>query len=225
MDDNPTLFDTSIYNVAPPRISDYEDDADYDPHWAQFERRRRERQLDDSPLFKGSKDGQLDDEGGDRTTEGEGDENNGKELREFLGSLEATTSTKQELNLPRNSLILNESGETSNLNKDYARKNPTESEFLGSLEPVAPTVENPNFPRKQKRPYGDGNGYIYIRIATKKGKEYHEAYYHYEFWGNGKRLVKSSKYIPKRLLKKIEQMESEKVPVTEILDVLGVIYW
>ena len=215
MDDFPTLFDTSIYNVAPPRISDYDAELDYDPHWAQMERRRREEQLDETAR-------ELDVEGSDRTREEKGDS---VELTEFLGKSEPTNSTTQESNLPRNSLILNESDATSNINKDFPRKSPTPSEFLGGLEPVAPTIEDPNFPRKQKRQYGDGNGYIYIRTVIKKGKEYHEAYYHYEFWGNGKRLVKSSKYIPKRLLKQIEQMEAEKVPVTEILDVLGVIYW
>ncbi|WP_392530066.1 hypothetical protein [Nostoc sp. C117] len=43
------------------------------------------------------------------------------------------------------------------------------------------------------------------------------------FWSDGDRLVKSSKYIPKLLLKRIPQMEREKAAVREILKVLGVI--
>ncbi|BCL39681.1 hypothetical protein [Nostoc sp. MS1] len=43
-----------------------------------------------------------------------------------------------------------------------------------------------------------------------------------EFWSEGDRLVKSSKYIPKRLLNRVQQMEHEKAAVREILQVLGV---
>ncbi|MEH2093002.1 hypothetical protein [Nostoc sp.] len=35
--------------------------------------------------------------------------------------------------------------------------------------------------------------------------------------------VKSSKYIPKRLLKRVQQMEQQKAAVREILQVLGVL--
>ena len=36
------------------------------------------------------------------------------------------------------------------------------------------------------------------------------------------RLTKKSRYIPKRLLARVEKMEAEKVAVREILEVLGV---
>jgi hypothetical protein len=52
---------------------------------------------------------------------------------------------------------------------------------------------------KTRRRKGDGSGCIYWRTVTKKGKNYQEAYYQYEFWKKGDRLVKSSKYIPKRM--------------------------
>jgi len=57
-----------------------------------------------------------------------------------------------------------------------------------------------------------------------------QAYYHYEFWNEGDangwrsyRLIKSTKYIPKRLLTQVQQMEQDKAPVREILGVLGVV--
>ncbi|QFS52041.1 hypothetical protein GXM_09535 [Nostoc sphaeroides CCNUC1] len=42
-----------------------------------------------------------------------------------------------------------------------------------------------------------------MAIITKKGRDYPQAYYHYEFWSEGDRLVKSSKYILKRLLNRV----------------------
>jgi hypothetical protein len=77
--------------------------------------------------------------------------------------------------------------------------------------------------RKTRRCKGDGSGCIYYRTVTKKGKEYREAYYQYEVWKDGDHLVKSSKYISKRLLSQVQQLEVEKVSVKEILKVLGVV--
>ena len=59
--------------------------------------------------------------------------------------------------------------------------------------------------------------------ATKGGKDYPQAYYHYEFWNEGDRLVKSSKYIPKRLINRVQELEQEKALVREILMLLGVV--
>ncbi|RUS94637.1 hypothetical protein DSM106972_092740 [Dulcicalothrix desertica PCC 7102] len=78
-------------------------------------------------------------------------------------------------------------------------------------------------PRKRRRHKGDGSGSIHWRTVTKKGKDYHEAYYHYEFWSDGEREVKSTKYIPKRLLSQVQSLDLEKAPVREILEVLGVL--
>jgi cellulose biosynthesis protein BcsQ len=36
------------------------------------------------------------------------------------------------------------------------------------------------------------------------------------------RLIKKSRYIPRRLLSRVEKLEAEKAPVKEILEVLGV---
>ncbi|MEA5574692.1 DNA N-6-adenine-methyltransferase [Calothrix sp. UHCC 0171] len=92
------------------------------------------------------------------------------------------------------------------------------SQFLGDK------LDSDISPRKIRRTKGDGSGSIHYRTVTKKGKDYHEAYYHYEFWNGGDRLVKSSRYIPKRLLTQVQKMDVEKVPVREILQVLGVIF-
>jgi hypothetical protein len=42
----------------------------------------------------------------------------------------------------------------------------------------------------------------------------------YEFWQEGDRLSKKSRYIPKRLVARVEKMNNEKAPVEEILKVL-----
>jgi len=77
------------------------------------------------------------------------------------------------------------------------------------------------FPSK-RRIKGNGSGYIYRRSVTKNGNTYQQAYYHYEEWSNGDRLIKSTKYIPKRLLTKVSDLDKKKVPVREILQILGV---
>lgn len=74
-----------------------------------------------------------------------------------------------------------------------------------------------------RRTKGDGTGYVYKRTVSKAHKEYNEFYYHYEEWSKGDRLLKKTKYIPKRLVAKIQELEQEKVPVVEILRILGVL--
>ena len=54
------------------------------------------------------------------------------------------------------------------------------------------------------------------------GKEYKQYWYHYEEWREGDRVIKKSRYIPKRLVPKVERMNGEKVSVRRILEVLGV---
>ncbi|MEM7555211.1 MAG: DNA N-6-adenine-methyltransferase [Cyanobacteria bacterium P01_A01_bin.84] len=74
-----------------------------------------------------------------------------------------------------------------------------------------------------KRRKGDGSGSIHWRTITRGRKDYPQAYYHYEVWKDGDRLVKSSKYIPKRLLSQVQRLEAEKAPIKEILRLLGVV--
>lgn len=74
-----------------------------------------------------------------------------------------------------------------------------------------------NSPSKNKRDWGEGNGYIEWRTITRNGKDYPQAYYHWKE-GNQKR----SKYIPKNLIERIAIAESQKRPVREILELLRV---
>ncbi|KOP24630.1 hypothetical protein AMR41_19785 [Hapalosiphon sp. MRB220] len=105
---------------------------------------------------------------------------------------------------------------------------PSNSELLGEIK-ISPSKEaleiNPSnkiSPSKMRRNKGEGSGSIHWRTITKGGKDYPQAYYHYEVWERGYRLVKSSKYIPKGLLTQVQQMEQQKASVREICRVLGV---
>ncbi len=75
-------------------------------------------------------------------------------------------------------------------------------------------------PSKSQRTRGQGSGTVHYRRIKKKGKEYQQAYYHYEIWSRGDRLIKSSKYIPKKMESKIIRMNNEKESVEKILKVL-----
>ena len=75
-------------------------------------------------------------------------------------------------------------------------------------------------PSNRKRKKGEGTGYIECKPIKRSGKEYKQYWYHYEEWREGDRLLKKSRYIPKRLVARVEQMEAEKVSVRKILDVL-----
>ena len=103
------------------------------------------------------------------------------------------------------------------LSKDISSRKTEEPKFLEDKS------DDNISSRKTRRCKGDGSGCIYYRTVTKKGKEYHEAYYQYEVWKDGDRLVKSSKYIQKRLLSQVQRLESEKAPVKEILKLLGLV--
>jgi len=73
---------------------------------------------------------------------------------------------------------------------------------------------------KARRGKGEGSGYINFRTVTKNGKDYKQAYYHWEQWEYGDRITKSSKYIPRKMESTIIRMNHEKVPVENILKVL-----
>ncbi len=84
---------------------------------------------------------------------------------------------------------------------------------------ITPSKDSPSKTRRHK---GLGSGSIQWKTITLHGKDYPQAWYHYEFWKDGDRLVKKCKYIPKRLLEKIEKLEADKAPVREILSILQV---
>lgn len=85
---------------------------------------------------------------------------------------------------------------------------------------ISPSNKSPSKTRRRK---GYGSGSIHWKTITRNGKDYPQAWYHYEFWEEGDRLIKSSKYISKGVLPRVQKLEAEKAPVKEILNVLGVI--
>ena len=97
----------------------------------------------------------------------------------------------------------------------YVRNNneSDRSDILNRGEQATPLSNN-------RRRQGEGTGYIECKPIRRGGKEYKQYWYHYEEWQNGDRLMKKSKYIPKRLVSKVHKMETNKVPVIEILEVL-----
>ncbi len=80
-----------------------------------------------------------------------------------------------------------------------------------------PCTKNLTRPKRQQ---GYGAGYIECRKVKRGSKLYSQFWYHYEFWRSGARTCKKSRYIPKRLLARVEKMEALKAPVREILEVL-----
>ncbi|MFM8295272.1 MAG: hypothetical protein ACKN9E_12100 [Microcystaceae cyanobacterium] len=72
-------------------------------------------------------------------------------------------------------------------------------------------------PTPIRRSKGDGSGHIEKRLCN--GTD--QYWFAYELHQDGQCLVKSSVYIPKGKLKTIQQMNDDKVPVTEILAALG----
>ena len=78
-------------------------------------------------------------------------------------------------------------------------------------------------PSKKRRGKGEGSGSIHCKPIKRGKKDYPQYWYHYEIWQEGDRLLKKTKYIPKRLLSKVQRLDQHKAPVREILKVLGVI--
>ena len=74
--------------------------------------------------------------------------------------------------------------------------------------------------KRPKRQQGYGAGYVECRKVKRGSKLYSQFWYHYEVWSNGDRVIKKSRYIPKRLVPKVERMNNEKAPVEKILKVL-----
>ncbi len=65
---------------------------------------------------------------------------------------------------------------------------------------------------KTRRKKGEGSGAIFYRTVTRNGRDYQQAYYQWR--ENGKQRTK---YIPKKLLDKVKQAESRKMPDEDIL--------
>ncbi len=75
-------------------------------------------------------------------------------------------------------------------------------------------------PSKKRREKGRGTGYIECKLITKNGKQYKQYWFHWQVWRDGETVTKKSRYIPKRLVPKVERMNNEKEPVEKILKVL-----
>ena len=89
---------------------------------------------------------------------------------------------------------------------------------VGQIPPtkqVTPPSKIP--PTKTRRKKGDGTGYIYRRTITRGQKQYQEFYYRYRD-ESGKL---KAKYIPQTLLSKVQEAESRKKPIADILVLLG----
>ncbi len=71
--------------------------------------------------------------------------------------------------------------------------------------------------QKHRRKKGEGTGYIYRRTVTRKRKQYQESYYRYRDESGKLR----SKYIPRKLIDKVEEADNSKLPVAEVLRLLG----
>ncbi|MFP5275387.1 hypothetical protein [Coleofasciculus sp.] len=76
-------------------------------------------------------------------------------------------------------------------------------------------------PSKSRRGKGEGSGSIHCKPIKRGEKDYPQYWYHYEIWQEGDRLLKKTKYIPKRLLSEVQRLDQHKAPVREILKVLG----
>lgn len=109
-----------------------------------------------------------------------------------------------------------EHSSTSDDNPLQTSQTPAKSDepiFISRGEQVTP-------PSNKRRKQGEGTGYIECKPIKRGGNEYKQYWYHYEEWREGDRTTKKSRYIPKRLVAKVEKMEAEKVSVREILAVL-----
>ena len=84
---------------------------------------------------------------------------------------------------------------------------------VGQIEKSPSKISTPSKTRRRK---GEGNGSIHWRTVTRNGKEYRQAYYH---WVEGGK--KRTKYIPKKLLDRVTEAESRKLPIADILILLG----
>jgi hypothetical protein len=99
------------------------------------------------------------------------------------------------------------------------KNSPSKNSPSNAKEKQIPTSKNS--PSKTRRNKGLGTGSLQWKTITLNGKDYPQPWYHYEVWNEGNRITKKSKYIPKRLLSKVQELEVQKASVTEILEVLG----
>ena len=150
---------------------------------------------------------------------------NGKKRTKYIPKkLQELVQEAESQKLPVSDILVLLGGDKKNPRKSSSTLSTGVDENLRTKDDVLET-DNLN-PRKitppstRKRKQGEGTGYIECKPIKRSGKEYKQYWYHYEEWKDGDRLLKKSRYIPKRLLARVEKMEAEKVSVREILKVL-----
>ncbi len=104
--------------------------------------------------------------------------------------------------------------------RDGDRSSDSGSEKVMKTSVISPRKTIPT--SKKRRQKGYGSGWIQCKPIKRSGKEYKQYWYCYEEWSEGVRLLKKSRYIPKRLVQKVEKINGEKVAIKKILEVLGV---
>ena len=152
---------------------------------------------------------------------------NGKKRTKYIPKkLLSRVEEAESLKLPVSEILILLGGDKKNPRKSSSTSiDKVEQKIIdGCIEQVLETNNlNPRKttpPSKRKRKQGEGTGYIECKPIKRSGKEYKQYWYHYEEWHSGDRTSKKSRYIPKRLVARVEKMEAEKVSVREILEAL-----
>ena len=152
---------------------------------------------------------------------------NGKKRTKYIPKkLLSRVEEAESLKLPVSEILILLGGDKKNPRKSSSTSIDKVEQKIndGCIEQVLETNNlNPRKttpPSKRKRKQGEGTGYIECKPIKRSGKEYKQYWYHYEEWRSGDRTSKKSRYIPKRLVARVEKMEAEKVSVREILEAL-----
>ena len=139
--------------------------------------------------------------------------------QKLLGLIKAAEAEKRPINeilflLGEKSINPSKSSDTFNTEGDRSAEQEAANADISPGKSLSPS--------KNVRSRGDGSGSIHCKPIKRGRKEYKQYWYHYEFWQSGERLVKRSRYIPKKLLARVQRMDADKIPVKNILTVLGV---
>ena len=104
---------------------------------------------------------------------------------------------------------------------DEEKFDTSESFARGLKTPSNITPSNITPSTKSRRKKGEGSGYLFSKVVTRKGKNYLQWWFQYEETrGDGKRK-KRTIYVPKTSLDMIRRLNILKIPVSQILDALG----
>lgn len=113
---------------------------------------------------------------------------------------------------------------TPDLLKDASTPGVDQSDELIARGIIPPSKESdrPLTPsKKSRRNKGDGSGWILNKPVTRNGKTYDQWWFQYEVNQGGSKRVNRSVYVPKVKLDQITQLNDQRVPIDDILDVIG----